>query len=49
MHANPWILEVSGVGWGVLLCKDFAYEQKKRSKELLLQEGVEYYNSLKVH
>ena len=36
IYANPWILEVSGVGWGVLLCKDFALSLKKRNKELLL-------------
>ena len=24
LYANPWISEVSGVGWGVLLYKDFA-------------------------
>ena len=24
IYADPWILEVSGVGWGVLLYKDFA-------------------------
>ena len=23
MYANPWSSEVSGVGWGVLLFKDF--------------------------
>ena len=37
MHANPWISEVSGAGWGILLCKDFAKSLKKQSKELLLQ------------
>ena len=24
INANPWISEVSGVGWGILLYKDFA-------------------------
>ena len=36
INANPWISEVSGVGWGILFYMDFAWSLKKRSKELLL-------------
>ena len=25
IHPNPCFSEVSGVGWGIFLCKDFAY------------------------
>ena len=36
INANPWISEVSGVGWGILFYQDFALSLKTQSKELLL-------------
>ena len=46
IYANPCLLDVSGVGWGILLCKDFGTKEMEEGVTIALYIMFNCYNTI---